>query len=273
VTVTRSSTRAFFFGGTLLFTIVFIALTIDTHRAIAARSEAHPIPPEVARGLRVWEAQNCENCHTLMGEGAYYAPDLTKIVEQRGAGYLAQFLRRPSDFYSEEEHGRLMPDLGLSDAEIGDVIAFLDWVGKVDLNGWPPRPIHVSGASVRGIPGQAPAAGLPAPELPTSRGKTVFNEVASCQTCHSIEPGQKLIGPSLAGVAEVASGRLKEAGYTGKARTPEEYLRESILEPSAHVVAGSSYGSNGRSFMPATFGQTLTPAQVDDLVAYLGTLR
>lgn len=101
----------------------------------------------------------------------------------------------------------------------------------------------------------------------------MFNEVASCQTCHSIEPGKKLIGPSLAGVAEVASGRLTEAGYTGKARTPEEYLRESILEPSAYVVAGSSYGSNGRSFMPATFGQTLTPAQVDDLVAYLGTLR
>ena len=35
-------------------------------------------------GKHVWHRKNCINCHTLLGEGAYYAPDLTKIAQQRG---------------------------------------------------------------------------------------------------------------------------------------------------------------------------------------------
>ena len=51
-----------------------------------------------------------------------------------------------------------MPTLGLSPDEIADVVAFLDWVGHIDTNGWPPRPILVSGVSSRGLPGVAGVA-------------------------------------------------------------------------------------------------------------------
>ncbi len=43
-----------------------------------------------------------------------------------------------------------MPNLKLSSQEIDQVIAFLSWVGKIDNNGWPPRPILVSGAAIPG---------------------------------------------------------------------------------------------------------------------------
>lgn len=271
MTVTKAQTRGFFVGGTILFTLVFIGLTFDTHAKLAHRTRDDPVTEHVARGLSVWGKFNCENCHTLMGEGAYYAPDLTKIVSQRGAPYLKQFMADPSQFYSEQEHGRLMPKLGLSEQQIDDVIAFLDWVGRIDLNGWPPRPIHVQGSSIRGIPGVEPSGG--GGDLATTRGKALFYEQAACASCHAVEPGRRLVGPSLAGLVGTAEGRVKEPGYQGEAHSAVEYLRESILEPDAYVVTGPAYGADGKSFMPPHYAKSLNPAQLDDLVAFLLTLR
>src|SRR5690606_30270152 len=127
--VTRAAARRFFVYGTVVFTLVFIGLTVHSHRTVVAREHSQTLDDGVRRGLRVWMAYNCENCHTLLGEGAYYAPDLTQIYEQRGEVYLAAFLANPADFYSEEEHGRLMPQLHMTKQEIDDAIAFLAWVG------------------------------------------------------------------------------------------------------------------------------------------------
>ena len=106
--------------------------------------------PEVIQGKDVWHKYNCINCHTLFGEGAYYAPDLTKITQHRGEAYLKAYMRDPSNFYDEQRHRRLMPTQNLSDKEIDDLIQFLDWVSNVDNQGWPPRPILVAGATVSG---------------------------------------------------------------------------------------------------------------------------
>ena len=103
-----------------------------------------------SHGKDVWHKYNCINCHTLFGEGAYYAPDLTKITQHRGEQYLQAYMRDPSKFYDEQRHRRLMPKQDLSDEEITDLIAFLDWVSKVDNQGWPPRPILVTGATIPG---------------------------------------------------------------------------------------------------------------------------
>jgi nitric oxide reductase subunit C len=53
----------------------------------------------------------------------------------------------------------------------------------------------------------------------------------------------------------------------------EAYIRESIVTPSRHLVTGKMYSANGVSFMPDTYGKDLTPEQIDQLVAYLGSLR
>lgn len=267
--MTKADTRRFFFGGTLLFTAVFIGLTLHTHTTLASRTNADTLTPQVVAGFRVWERYNCENCHTLLGEGAYYAPDLTEIVSQRGKGYLTAFLVDPSRFYSEERDGRLMPTLGLSEAEISDVIDFLEWVGNIDTNGWPPRPILVSGAVTRGLPGVE----VVVPESAVERGRLVFEGKGACASCHSRSAGEELVGPSLAGIARIAGERVSAPDYEGSAHSAEEYLRESVLEPNAYVVPGERYGAGGASFMPGHFGEALEAGEVDDLVQYLSTFQ
>jgi nitric oxide reductase subunit C len=269
--VTKATTRRFFFVGTALFTVAFIGLTIQTHATIAERTHSDRLDERVVRGLHVWARYNCENCHTLLGEGAYYAPDLTKVVGQRGKGYLAAFLADPAAFYSEERDRRLMPKLGLSPAEIDDVLEFLTWVGGIDTNGWPPRPILVSGAALRGLPGVETAVDA---ERPVDRGKALFNGAAACAGCHAVAPGVRLVGPSLAGIAATAADRVKDPAYHGNARSAEDFLRESILDPNRFITPGGNFATpDGRSFMPDRFSKTLEPGQVDDLVAYLTTLR
>ncbi len=272
--MTKTTTRRFFWGGTVLFTAVFIGLTIHTHTTIGERTNAEALTEEVVSGLKVWERNNCENCHTLMGEGAYYAPDLTKIVEQRGRPYLEQFMRDPSAFYSAERDGRLMPTLDLSEQEIADVVSFLDWVGNVDLNGWPPRPILVAGVAVRGLPGIESVQEESGPIL---RGKAVFNAEAGCAACHSVAAEVTLVGASLSGIPERASQIVASPRYTGEARDAKGYVRESILSPSAHIAEapeGRVFATSaGVSLMPSGYEDRLTEQQIEDLVDYLMTLR
>lgn len=270
--MTKRGTRLFFLGGTLAATLVLLVLTVDSHRQFPRLTHADQITPAVVAGKHVWHRKNCVNCHTLMGEGAYYAPDLTKITEQRGVPYLEAFLKDPSKFYSEARDRRLMPNLRLSSQEIDEVIAFLGWVAKIDNQGWPPRPILVSGAAVPGsnLGGPAPRA---ASTEPAEQGEALFRTTPpGCFGCHSVAPGVNLVGPSLAGLGRRAGETVLSAAYHGKARDATGYIRESILHPSAHLVAGPTYSAAGRSFMPDNFDTLLTAEQVDHLVAYLSTL-
>ena len=269
----KRQTRAFFLGSTGVFSLIFLVLTVDTHRQLPRLTHSDQITPQVIAGKHVWHRKNCINCHTLLGEGAYYAPDLTGIAEQRGAPYLRAFLADPAKFYNEERDRRLMPNLKLTSQEIDEVIAFLAWVGKINNNGWPPRPILVSGAAIPGMNvGGAPPQ--PASDDPVAVGQATFGQSPpGCFACHSISPGVNLVGPSLAGIAATAAARVQAADYKGKATDAAGYIRESILDPNAHLVAGPTYSSNGQSMMPPGFGQTLEPAQTDAVVAYLMTLK
>ena len=122
----KRQTRSFALISTAIAAVVFLGMTVDSHRQFPTLTNAQQITPQVTRGKDVWHQYNCINCHTLFGEGAYYAPDLTKITQQRGAPYLTAFLKDPSKFYDEKRHRRLMPNLKLGDEEIADLIAFLD---------------------------------------------------------------------------------------------------------------------------------------------------
>jgi nitric oxide reductase subunit C len=70
-----------------------------------------------------------------------------------------------------------------------------------------------------------------------------------------------------------AAARIKSPEYRGKAKDAAGYIRESILEPNAHVLTGPTYAAGGRSLMPGDYERTLKPDQVDHIVAYLMTLR
>ena len=90
------------------------------------------------------QAKNCMNCHTLYGNGAYYAPDLTKAWLDPGWGneqsretLMLMFLTDPVGNARTYGTGRRMPDLGVTEEEARGVIAFLKWMSAVDTNGFP----------------------------------------------------------------------------------------------------------------------------------------
>ncbi len=94
-------------------------------------------------------------------------------------------------------------------------------------------------------------------------GREVFTEprLGSCTICHSTEPGVDDVGPSLHGVAD-------RAADTVEGLSAVEYLRQSILEPDAHVVDGWPAGQ-----MLPIYGDRLTDSQIESLVEYLMTLE
>lgn len=269
--------RHFAIASTAIAALVFLVLTVDSHRQFPQLTNADQITPEVSDGMDVWHANNCINCHTLFGEGAYYAPDLTKIAEHRGEAYLQAYMRDPGQFYDEQKHRRLMPKQDLSDDDIDNLIAFLDWVSKVDNQGWPPRPIYVTGALLR--EGGATATAYEARPVtassdPRAVGENLFHTVTpACNACHSTRPGADMAGPSIAGLGARAADVIASRDYGGDADDVAGYIRESILDPSAHLVSGAMFSANGVSFMPNTYGQTLTAEEVDHLTAYLESFR
>lgn len=277
--------RTFAIASTGISVLVFLILTLDSHRQFDTLTNAENITPEVTHGKDVWHKYNCINCHTLFGEGAYYAPDLTKITQHRGEAYLQAYMRDPAKFYDENKHRRLMPKQNLSEKEISDLIKFLDWVSKVDNQGWPPRPILVTGSFIPGADAVAAVAAGSADnpagirpvtddDDPRAQGEHVFRSaIPACNACHSTAPGADMAGPTLAGLVTRAETILASGAYTGEATDVEGYIRESVIAPSAHLIPGDMYSANGTSFMPVGYEDSLTPEQLDHLIAYLATLK
>ena len=65
-----------------------------------------------------------------------------------------------------------------------------------------------------------------------------------------------------------APNRLKDPAYQGKAKSPKEYITESILNPSAYVV--KDFPDNQ---MPKDFGVRLTGGALSKMVHYLAQLK
>ncbi len=67
--LSKSQARAFFLGGTGLFTAAFLGLTYDSHKQVPKQTNQDKLTAEVIAGKKIWEDNNCMGCHTLFGEG------------------------------------------------------------------------------------------------------------------------------------------------------------------------------------------------------------
>ena len=226
--LSKSAARAFFLGGTALCSVAFIGLTIDSFARMPAQTNASAITPAVSRGKDLWESSNCMGCHTLFGEGAYYAPELTKVYERRGPAFIRAMLHDPEAMYPGQ---RKMENFHFNDGQIDDLVAFLEWAGKVDLQGFPPKPTL--------MPVAVPAASGPAIAKATNRPK-VFNQL--CVACHSLGGQGGHVGPALDAVGD---------------RRDAAYLVKWLHDPPA-VKPGTA--------MPKL---PLSDGQIDELVAFL----
>ena len=86
--LSKKQARTFFLGGTVVTFLIFIGLTVFSFSKGQDQTNSNNITAEVVRGKKLWEENNCMGCHTILGEGAYCAPELTKVIERRGKGYI-----------------------------------------------------------------------------------------------------------------------------------------------------------------------------------------
>jgi len=131
--LSKKQARAFFLGGTVVTFLIFIGLTIFSFSKAQDQTNHENITESVVRGKHLWEKNNCMGCHTILGEGGYYAPELTKVIDRRGKGYIKAVLMSPVAW---EPNGRKMVAYGFSEEEALDLIDFFDWIDDIDLNGF-----------------------------------------------------------------------------------------------------------------------------------------
>ena len=98
----------------------------------------------VSHGKKITQGRNCMGCHTLLGNGSYFAPDLTKswldpgwVSEAEREQSMIEFLMDPPANARSFGSGRMMPNLHISRDEAKAVIAFLKWMSSIDTNGFP----------------------------------------------------------------------------------------------------------------------------------------
>lgn len=165
-----------------------------------------PASGSESAGQAIFDAQ-CAACHTI-GGGDLVGPDLEGVVERRDYDWLARWIREPDAVLAEgdplatsllEEYNNVpMPNLGLSQAQVDDVITYLQNPGGGDAG---------------------PAAGAALPEGDAERGKELFvgaaplqNGGPACMSCHSTTDAGALgggtLGPDLTHVYQ----RYGEAG-------------------------------------------------------------
>jgi cytochrome c oxidase subunit 2 len=111
----------------------------------------------------------------------------------------------------------------------------------------------------------AKEAGLAAD--PVARGQK-FAQQFGCLSCHSID-GTKIVGPTWKGLFG------ETATFTDGTSTiaDEAYIRESILNPNAKVVEGYPAGVMPQQFIDPVSKQPISDQQIQDIIAYIKTLK
>jgi len=238
--MSENKLRNLFIFGTLFFLLVLVWMTVDTLQQV--RSIRTPeLTANVVAGKQTWQFKNCNDCHTILGIGGYFAPELTKVVTRRDPVWLESFLIDPQT----AKPGTTMPAQKLTALQANQVVAFFQWVNQVDTNNWPPQPM----LSLGGGATVAPQAG----EVDLVRqGEDIYYS-KGCEACHMINGrGASGPGPDLS--------RIGSQPYDALPNDPE-FLGKWLENPVAQKPDTT---------MPRI---ELTNSEIEALVAYLTSLK
>lgn len=120
---------------------------------------------------------------------------------------------------------------------------------------------------------EQPSSAVQTPEVAgdPQKGKEIYDDFnySRCNFCHSLDGSEFRGGPTLLGISERAGTRVAELSAT-------EYLRQSILEPSAFIVEGYEKEMATYELVERQEGEhkqafTITEQELDDLIAFLLT--
>ena len=224
-----------FLIGTVSSAIVFLGLTWDTNRQVAALSHVDKLSPQVVEGKRVFEKYNCNDCHTILGFGGYYAPDLTKVVQRIGEDGIRYRVKSPEKAFANSM--RKMPNLKVMDAEIESLVAFFTWIGNVDNGDWPPQ--DSKKRLSRGEERMVAGAGV-------SPGAAVF-QTRGCMNCHTLHGTGGTFGP----VLDTIGRKLNQGQIEHYVRNPKSV--------------------NPKAMMPAQ--RELSDKELESVAAFLANLK
>ncbi len=187
--MSERAAKLIFWIGTLSSLALFLALTWDTHRSFDALTHADRLSAEVVEGKRVFQKHNCNDCHTILGFGGYYAPDLTRAYKRLGEDAVRLRLRSPEVVFAASY--RKMPQQHLAPAEIDRLVDFLRWVSDIDNHDWPPQDSEArwKSSTRRLLAGAA-----------LSPGAALVSQEA-CLACHSLGGEGASRGPRLEFIA------------------------------------------------------------------------
>jgi mono/diheme cytochrome c family protein len=196
----------------------------------------------------------CGSCHTLAHASTtgQIGPNLDDAFRQdRVDGVKGTSIEGLIDYWVEYPNTEgAMPAMLLKGQAAQDVAAYV--------------------AAVASMPGQdtgALAAAVSQKVAPTAAvGKTIFTGVGGCGSCHTLAAAATTgtVGPNL-------DTRLKSDCATPQSMkirgaTLDKCLHTAIVDPYAYIPSGYTSG-----IMPATFGKTLSPTQIQALVAFIST--
>lgn len=292
----------------LLMLVIFLVLSVFSF----VDSRGQVVPTEITYnehqaidGKKVFQSYNCMGCHTIVGNGAYLGPDLTKVYRDLGPAWLEAFIpsagswpteaavkthlltadqlataevgsyeeyleKYPNAFERISRRGGQhtnMPNLPFREGEVGQLIAFFKYTSAMNNEGWPPT-IKAGDLDRRlSLVYGAPVAQAAAVETSTEKAVDL------------VAQGKKIAEETgcLACHGEDETRKIGPgwgnmygnpvALADGSTVTADKtYLVDSIVNPDAQIVAGYPAG-----VMPP-YSSLLQPEQVDAIVAYLMSL-
>ncbi len=217
--------------------------------------------PNINLAKRLVKEKACTSCHVLDGRnGGSVGPELTFVGGKHGEAFDMhslqgkhavlnwhfQHFKNPAKISKNS----VMPNFGFSDDEARALaLLMMSWRETSIPIEYNPNPLRepVDFDSL-----DSGSAG----ETSAVSGESIFQ--SNCIACHTVD-GSKRVGPSFKGL--FGSTRPLEGG--GKAKADENYIRESITNPTAKVVKG---------FPPAMPPQSLSDAEIDAMIDFIKKL-
>ncbi len=215
-------------------------------------------------------AAKCAFCHGPEdGTGPAFtgmaARAAERVEDMSAADYLLESIVEP-DAHLVEGYGPMPPVAGqLSENEIAGLVAYiLDKSGDTMTTGSEetPKPTEepeptttptdepTSEPEPTTMPTEEPSS-EPEAEVDLALGETLF--AANCAACHGASVGA---GPALTGMSARASEEVE-------GMSAEDYLHESIVDPSAHMVEGFS------DIMPKVYGEQFSAEEIASIIGYI----
>jgi mono/diheme cytochrome c family protein len=194
--------------------------------------------PSIAAGQRLFQEKGCIGCHSIAGKGGTVGPALDDVGLRRSPDWMMQHFREPQAVTP----GTVMPKFGFTEEEARALTDFL---------------VHLREQNV--------ASSLPSAMNPVERGHEVYRNYG-CAGCHGPDGKGGVPNPN-AKTAELVPDLIHVAdGYTN------DELKARILKGQREITPLDPNRPAPPLYMPA-WGGTIKDAEVDDLAAYLMSLK